>query len=97
MKFYIYSVFDPEVDSFDSRLTLSPVEPKEMGEQYRRTHIKMNKVDKDFMEGKVGVCLGLFDDETGKITQSKMLEIYKFKQEVKGQEETGEKEDGKNV
>ena len=96
MKFYIYSVFDPEVESFDSRLNLGPLDPKEMGEQYRRAHIKMNEQDKAFMEGKVAVCIGEFDDTTGKIVQDKMVEIYRFEPKKPSQVE-GEQEGAKDV
>ena len=79
MKFFIYSVYDPEVESFDSRLNLGPLPPDEMAEQYRRAHIKMKDEDRAFMEGKKAVVLGVFDDVTGKIEQDKALSIYEFK------------------
>ena len=86
MKFYIYSVYDPEVESFDSRLNLGPLDPEEMGEQYRRAFIKMKPEEKAFMEGKKAVCLGEFDDETGKIKQGNLVEIFYF-HEVKKEEQ----------
>ena len=78
MKFYIYSVYDPEVESFDSRLNLGPLDPEEMREQYRRAFIKMKEEDKAFMSGKKAVMLGEFDDETGKIKQGNLIEIFEF-------------------
>lgn len=83
MKFYIYSVYDPEVESFDSRLNLGPLDPIEMGIQYKRAFIKMNDADKAFMSGKVAVLLGEFDDESGKIKQGNLKEIFKFELEKK--------------
>ena len=98
MKFFIYSVFDPEVESFDQRLNVGPLDPKGMGEQYRRAFIKMEEKDKAFMEGKKAVYLGTFDDETGKIEQSQILEVFSFKRpkeeenQVIGEEEEAPKD-----
>ena len=99
MKFFIYTVYDPEVESFDSRLNLGPLDPKEMGEQYRRAHIKMKDQEKAFMEGKKAICVGVFDDETGKIEQPQFVEIYSFvtTKERPASQDEGEKEDQPRV
>lgn len=75
MIFKIYSVYDPEVESFDSRLSPSPLSPEEMGEQFRRSWIKMEAKDHAFMQGKRAIYLGEFDDETGKIYQPQNLKV----------------------
>lgn len=83
MIFYIYSVYDPEVEAFDGRLNLAPFEPKDMTEQYRRSCIKMNEVQKAEADGKKVILMGTFDDVTGKIEQGKLLEIFTYKNEKK--------------
>ena len=78
MKFYLYSTYDPEVESFDSRIQASPLEPKMHGEQCRRAFIKMDEKDQAFMDGKKVYFLAMFDDETGKIEQVKLVEAFHF-------------------
>ena len=92
MKFYIYSIYDPEVESFDSRLNLGPLGPEEMAEQYRRANLKMKKEDALFMEGKKAIFMGTFDDTTGKIEQTtNLLEIYHYKKDKKESSQVEEK------
>lgn len=98
MKFFIYCNYDPEIESFESRLNLGPLGPEEMAEQYRRLHVKMKEEDKTFMEGKKVVLIGTFDDEIGKIEQGNLIEVYHFKSldlkkpEIKEEETKGESE-----
>ena len=88
MKFYIYSVYDPETECFDSRLNLGPLDPEEMKEQYRRAYLKMKEEDKAFMEGKKAVLMGTFDDVEGKIKQGNLVEIFVFHEEKQKKEES---------
>lgn len=98
MTFYIYSVYDPELEAFDARLNLAPFEPKEMAEQYRRTAIKMNDVQKAEANGKKVILMGTFDDIDGKISQSKLLEIFTFKKdEEKASEDANQVEGETNA
>lgn len=87
MQFFIYSIYDPETESFDTRLNLGPLNPKDMAEQYRRAALKMDDTNKKFMAGKKAIFMGTFDDMTGKITQEKELtEIYSFEGLVQTEE-----------
>lgn len=83
MIFHIYSVYDPEVESFDSRITCGPLAPDQQKIQYERAFIKMNEQDKAFMEGKIAMYLGTFDDETGEISQTSINQVFHFKKPKK--------------
>lgn len=92
MKFYIYSVYDPEIEAFDARLNLAPFEPKEMAEQYRRTAAKMNEVKKAEADGKQVILMGEWDDVDGKIVQNKLLVIFEFHKDEKKPEASSQEE-----
>lgn len=97
MIFYIYSVYDPELEAFDARLNLAPFEPKDMAEQYRRTAAKMSPEQKIEADGKKVILMGEFDDVSGKIEQKKLLEIFTFKKdEEKIPEESSQVEEEKD-
>lgn len=89
MIFNVYSIYDPETESFETSLRLAPLSPEDMGEQFRRSFIVADEKAKAFMQGKKAVYLGTFDDETGRILQKdNLLTIFEFK----GKSIDGEKE-----
>lgn len=80
MIFNVYSIYDPETESFETSLRLAPLSPDDMGEQFRRSFIVADEKAKAFMQGKKAVYLGTFDDETGRINQKEnLLTIFEFK------------------
>ena len=96
MKFYIYTIYDPELESFDQRLNLGPLDATEMREQYRRAFIKMEDKDKSFMLGKKAILIGTFDDVSGKIEQGNLIEVFHFvKSEIPSQVIEGESQEDK--
>lgn len=95
MIYYIYCVYDSEMEAFDSRLNLAPFEPKDMAEQYRRSATKMNEVQKAEADGKKVILMGTFDDVDGKITQDKLLVVFEYHKDKKEPEvpsQEGEKD-----
>lgn len=81
MKYFLYTIYDPRIDSFSERIIASPLDPENMGEQYRRMYISAEAKDKAFFEGKKAAYLGEFDDVSGKISQDEILIVHEFKEE----------------
>lgn len=101
MIFYLYCVYDSDMEAFDNRINLSPLGPSEMAEQYRRAATKMTDVQKAEADGKKVILLGEFDDVEGKISQGRLLEVFvyhKDKKEPEGSNQVREEsEDSPNA